>query len=290
MTDTLIAEAPAAADAPADYIARLAQAGDGPHDIATAALMFAALDHPDRKLEPYRRHISEIAEAARAELSFCRDAEDAAQALSHLLAVRYGFDGERGEYDEPANADLLSVIDRRRGLPVTLGILYMHAARAAGFEACGLYAPGHFLLKLTVRGTEAVVDAFNGGAIVDRERATSPHPRAGALFADAAAPDEPNPFEPVSDVEVLLRLQNNLKNRALKARDSARACEILRRMSVIAPKRAIVWMELARLEEGVGSLSAARKAYERCLDATRPGDLFQNEASLALRALKRKLN
>lgn len=290
MSETLTADAPPSEAAPADYIAILGQSGDGPHDLALAAVMFAALDHPDRKLEPYRKHLAEIAQAAHAELGFARDAEDAAQSLAQLLGVRYGYDGERGEYDEPANADLLSVIDRRRGLPVTLGILYIHAARAAGLEACGLYAPGHFLLKLTVRGTDAVIDPFNGGSIIDRERATSSHPRAGALFSESGAPGEPDPFEPVSDTEVLLRLQNNLKNRALKARDSARAAEILRRMAVIAPKRAIIWMELARLEEGAGSLSAARRAYERCLEATRPGDPFQNEASISLRALKRKLN
>jgi regulator of sirC expression with transglutaminase-like and TPR domain len=290
MSDTLVADAPRTAVAPADYIRQIAVAGEGPHDLATAALMFAALDHPDRKLEPYRAHLAEIAEAARAELSFSRDAEDAALSLAQLIAGRYGYDGERSEFDEPANGDLYSVIDRRRGLPVTLGILYIHAARAAGLEACGLYAPGHFLLKLSVRGSEVVIDAFNGGALVDREHAGAAHPRAGALFPDPGGPGEPSPFEPVSDTEVLLRLQNNLKNRALKAGDAARASEILRRMGVIAPKRAIIWMELGRLEEGVGALSAAARAYESCLEATRLGDPLQNEASIALRALKRKLN
>ena len=51
-------------------------------------------------------------------------------------------------YDDPQNADLMAVIDRRRGLPVALGILYIHAARAAGLEASGLNTPDHFLLQL----------------------------------------------------------------------------------------------------------------------------------------------
>ena len=54
------------------------------------------------------------------------------------MVGRYGYDGDRLSYDDPRNADLMAVIDRRRGLPVALGILYIHAARAAGFEARGL--------------------------------------------------------------------------------------------------------------------------------------------------------
>jgi len=53
--------------APADYLARLGQSGDGPHDIATAALMLSALDHPEKKLAPFRAHLAELAQAARAQ-------------------------------------------------------------------------------------------------------------------------------------------------------------------------------------------------------------------------------
>ena len=52
---------------PADYLWRLGQSGEGPHDIAFAALMLAALDHPETKLAFYRAHLSELADAARKE-------------------------------------------------------------------------------------------------------------------------------------------------------------------------------------------------------------------------------
>ena len=66
---------------PADYLLRLAKAGEGPHDIATAALMLAALDHPEKQLAPYFAHLAELSEAARAEATFARDGESAARAL-----------------------------------------------------------------------------------------------------------------------------------------------------------------------------------------------------------------
>jgi regulator of sirC expression with transglutaminase-like and TPR domain len=269
---------------PADYLRRLGQAGDGPHDIAGAALMLSALDHSGRELEPYYKHLHEIAEHAKAEARLASTAEDAARAMAGLLVGHYGYDGDRLSYDDPQNADFIAVIDRRRGLPVALGILYMHAARAAGFEAAGLNTPGHFLLRISQRGQEALIDPFNGGAAVERERLGAPPIMASQESADVRAP------ETVSDIDVLLRLENNLKLRALQAGERTRSLEIAKRMVLIAPKKPELWIDLARLNESVGALGAAQKAYEACLSLLKPGAGYHNEAALALAALKRKLN
>jgi regulator of sirC expression with transglutaminase-like and TPR domain len=276
--------------APADFLWRLGQTGDGPHDIAVAALMLAALDHPQKRLASYRAHLSEIAEAAKTEAGLVREAEVGARALGAVMVGRYGYDGERMHYDEPVNADLISVIERRRGLPVTLGILYIHAGRAAGMDARGLFAPGHFLLKIAVKGSEALIDPFNGGIAFDRERLSAPHLGAPPRLRQPTVSDEPNPFEPVSDTDVLLRLLNNLRSRALKARNTARAIEVSQRMALIAPKRPALWLELGRMQEAAGSLSSARLSYDNSLKASPVGNPFHNEATLALQALKRRLN
>jgi regulator of sirC expression with transglutaminase-like and TPR domain len=57
----------------------------------------------------------------------------------------------------------MRVIDRRKGLPVTLGILYLHAARAQGWSIVGLSFPGHFLLRIDHKGARAIIDPFNDG-------------------------------------------------------------------------------------------------------------------------------
>jgi regulator of sirC expression with transglutaminase-like and TPR domain len=275
--------------APTDYLVRLGRAGEGPHDIAKAALMLAALDHLDKPLAPYFAHLTELAEAARAAVSFTRDGESAAQALGEVLTRRFGYEGDRTDYDDPDNADMIKVIERRRGLPVALGILYIHAARAARIEAQGLYAPGHFLLRIVVKGSEALVDPFAGGATVEREP-VEPHMALPMFAPDPTSGEVPGPYEPVSDVDVLLRLQNNIRSRALKAHNSTRAIEIGRRMAQLAPHRPPLWLELARLHESAGALSAARTAYEHCATASRPGDAIHNEATLALQALRRRIN
>jgi regulator of sirC expression with transglutaminase-like and TPR domain len=269
---------------PADYIRELGQAGDGPHDIARAAVMLSALDHAGRQLDPYLQHLAEIAALARKEARLSLTAEDGARALSALLAGRYGYDGDRLSYDDPNNADFLSVIDRRRGLPVALGVLYIHAARAAGFESVGLNTSGHFLLRIALRGTEALIDPFNGGVTLDRETLGAP-PRMGA-----PQPNDPRLAESISDVDVLLRLEGNLKVRVLQLGERTRGLEIAKRMVLIAPGRAEMWIDLARLNEGTGALGAAQKAYEACLALAPQGAALHNEAALALHALKRRLN
>jgi regulator of sirC expression with transglutaminase-like and TPR domain len=264
---------------PLDYLRRMGESGSDPLDIAHAALMLAALDHPERPLEPYLARLREIEEAMKVQAPLIVRAEDGAQALVDLLVRRLGYDGDRLEYDDPRNADLMAVIDRRRGLPVALGILYMHAARAAGMRASGLNTQSHFVLRLAHRSEELTIDPFNGGVAVDRQH-----------MPVELRPEDAGLAQLVSDADVLLRLQNNLKMRALEAGDSPRGLEVARRMVLIAPRRPDLWFDVARLNEAVGVLGAARDAYGMCLELAPPGRGLHNEAAISLAQLKRRLN
>jgi regulator of sirC expression with transglutaminase-like and TPR domain len=261
-----------------DFLRAIGEAGEGPHDIARAALMLSALDHPDAPLELFERHLDDIAEAMRQQAPSIRRVADGAAHLSHLLSTKLAYDGDRLTFDDPRNADLITVIERRRGLPVALGILYMHAARAAGMSASGLNTQSHFLVRIGHRHDDLTIDPFNGGAVLEGGRAIP------AALGDAEL------AEPVGDIDVLLRLQNNQKMRAVDAGKTERALEIAGRMVLIAPRRGELWFDLARLNEASGILGAARRAYERCLDLSLRGDALHNEAALSLTDLKRRLN
>ena len=272
-------------ETPWEYLVRLGKSGGGPHDLATAALMLAGLDHPEADLKPFMAHLAEIAEAAKAESAFARSPEQAARSLSDLLHGRFGYDGDQVRYDAPENADMISVIVNRRGLPVALGILYIHAARAAGAKAFGLSAPNHFLMMIQAAGGETVIDPFNAGRTIEHERSARP-----PQLAEPPPAGRKQVVKPVSDVDVLLRLQNNLKTCALEANDIPRAVTILQRMLVIAPSEANLWLEMGRLQESAQALGAAADAYERSLALDRNQANAANEAGLALQSLKRRLN
>ena len=265
-----------------EYLRQMGRAGEGPHNIARAALMLASLDHPTVPLQPSFAHLEEMRQLAENEAPLMFTVEEGARLLSNLLAGRFGYDGDRIAYDDPRNANLIQVIARRRGMPVALSILYIHAARAAGLTASGLDTPAHFLVMLAKNGSEVLIDPFNGGAMLDSDHLASP-PRMGGTEGMHLA-------QPVSDTDVLLRLENNLKVRALHVGDRARALEIAKRMVVIGPGKAELWLNLARLNEGAGVLGHARKAYEACLEIARPGQNLHNEAAIGLSGLKRMIN
>ena len=116
-------------------------------DIAEAALACAAMERPGLDLAPYRAHLAAVAR----DMTAVEAAEPPAL-LADVLAERHGYRGDRDSYDDLDNADLARVIDRRRGLPVALAILWMHAARSRGWDCVGLNTPNHFVIQLDARG------------------------------------------------------------------------------------------------------------------------------------------
>src|SRR3546814_5238706 len=107
---------------------------DWSSDVCSSDLL-AALNRPQLGLERYRHHLSLLTRDI-AELAGRQGAADSLEqrlaVLNAVLVERYGYRGDGETYDDMVNANLMRVIDRRRGLPVALGILYLHGARAQG--------------------------------------------------------------------------------------------------------------------------------------------------------------
>src|SRR3546814_6699790 len=132
------------------------------------------------------------------------------------------------------NANLMRVIDRRRGLPVALGILYLHGARAQGCAICGLNFPGHFLLRLDLGAERSIIDPFNGGQPRDAVELR-------ALLKGMAGENaelRPEHTRPVGCRDVLLSLQNNIKMRYVQEEGSVEDLAILENMLMMGQARA----------------------------------------------------
>ena len=113
----------------------LREVGNGPEhdfDIARAALHLAALNRAQPDLDPFEAHLvqlgTELSEAVVTSQS--ASLADDAKALANVMVVSNGYRGDDQTYDDLQNADLMNVIERRKGLPVALGILYMHGQNA----------------------------------------------------------------------------------------------------------------------------------------------------------------
>src|SRR5207247_4040367 len=135
--------------------------------IAEAALALASFERPRVDLGHYRDHLRLIARDVGQHPDAAGDLAARARALNEIILLKYGYSGDALTYDDLQNANLIRVVDRRKGLPVALGILYIHAARAQGWDAVGLGFPGHFLVRLTEGAERLILDPFHGGRVCD---------------------------------------------------------------------------------------------------------------------------
>ncbi|HWA43637.1 MAG TPA: transglutaminase-like domain-containing protein [Hypericibacter adhaerens] len=270
-----------------DYLASIGAAPEATVDLASAALALASLDRPQASLAAARAHLTALGQAvANAFAVAGRDDLDACRfALAAVLARQEGYDGDRDNYDDLANANLLSVIERRRGLPVALGILYLHAARWQGWDAVGLDFPGHFVIRLEHAGGRAILDPFNGGAVLEVAELR----RLVKVVHGPAAELEARHYDPLPDRAVLLRLENNIKRRLIAARALSAAAEHVRRMLLFAPDENGLWRELGLIEAESGNLRAAAEALERFTAAASESSERQ-QARRLIRELKSRLN
>lgn len=261
---------------------------DGDIDLAGAALWLAALDRPRVGLERYHHHLDVLAKdtAARAAENGAKSSLTArVEALNGALREDHGYSGDRLTYDDPQNANLMRVIDRKKGLPVALGILYVHAARAQSWAIEGLNFPGHFLLRMDLEGARVILDPFDDGAVREPNDLRDILQRVGGEDAEL----RPEYTAPVSNREILLRLRNNIKLRLLRDGKTQAALEVLESMLMVAPGHAQHWREAGLIHAHLGNLRAAVLALEHVLDLG-AGPREMHEAARLIQDLTKRLN
>jgi regulator of sirC expression with transglutaminase-like and TPR domain len=253
--------------------------------IAEAALALASFERPRVGLARYREQLELIARDVGRHRGAAGDLAARALALSEVIILKHRFSGDRLDYDDLQNANLMRVIDRRKGLPVVLGILFIHAGRAQGWEMAGLAFPGHFLVRLSEDRQQLIIDPFHDGRVCGAAELRE------LLKAVAGADREllPAYYAPVADRDVLLRLQNNLKSRLLQEKSSEQAAQVVETMLMLAPDFAELWHEAGVLYREVGNIRAAAAALEQYVMRA-PDGAARHRAAAMLQQLRLQLN
>ena len=235
--------------------------------IGAVALQFARIDAPEADWVAAQALLSRIARraVARAADDELADGGDIARRralLAELLHGEFGFSGDAQTYDDMANANLIHVLERRQGLPVALGVLWLHAAEAVGWGAHGLNAPGHFLLALEHARGQIVLDVFAGGVQLQPPELRSLIKRVAGEQAEL----RPGMLAPMTNRDVLLRLQNNIKLRRVQANDLEGGLSATRDMLRIAPGEAGLWREAGLIEHRLERIGAALASLDKALE------------------------
>jgi regulator of sirC expression with transglutaminase-like and TPR domain len=269
----------------ARYLRTLAAQGAAVLPIGEAALALASFERPRVGLARYRQHLAALSRDVGRHNGAAGGLADRARALNEVILLKYGYSGDELTYDDLQNANLMRVVDRRKGLPVALGILYLHAARAQGWDGVGLAFPGHFLIRLADGPERLILDPFHGGRACDAAVLRE------LLKAMAGQEVElaPEHYAPVADRDVLLRLQNNLKSRLLQMGRHERALRVVETMLLLAPDLAGLWQEAGLMQAQIGNLRAAAQTFEEFIRRA-PEGAARHQAAVLLQQLKAKLN
>jgi regulator of sirC expression with transglutaminase-like and TPR domain len=252
---------------------RIADQPDEHIDLGEAALLFASLDLPTSDVSFYRDHLSAIGDAvgdyaAQHDFGDNPTPEQMIEAINQILVSHFHYVGDDETYDDLDNANLMRVIDRRRGLPVALGILYLSAARAQGWTAAGLNFPGHFLIRIESHdGRRVIIDPFHEGRVMEP-------PALRDLLKIVAGPGvelEATHYRTVSNRDVLIRLQNNVKTRRLDKGLFKDAVDAVEGMLLLAPQSLALWREAGVLHMRTGHLKRAIESFEKFVSLAQDG-------------------
>jgi len=258
------------------FLAEVGRGADDGFPLMEAAIACAIHEDPTRDPALARDLTAQAAERLAERLK----RESPEEALAETMAGDLRLAGDLITYDHPDNTDVLAVCERRRGIPVTLGVFYLDAAQRCGLKVRGVDFPGHFLLRIeTVEGPLAL-DPFSEGRVVLPSELTRRALHAG-LTPDVADRLE-TLMAPASDRQVLIRLQNNIFARAVAARDFARAERSALRRALIDPKDHRPWIDVAAAREGQGALAGALQALAKA-------QTLDGGAAIAARAARERV-
>jgi regulator of sirC expression with transglutaminase-like and TPR domain len=244
-----------------EYFASLV-ADDASLSVLEAALSIAQDDYPALDCQNVLAEIDGLAARLKARIASDAAPMQRLRLLNRFFFQELGFAGNVNDYYDARNSYLHFVLQSRRGIPITLAVLYAEIASQIGLHASGVSFPGHFLVKLRMPQGEVVIDPFTGQSMsreaLDallvpyrrREGATGDAPVSLALFLQAASPRQ-----------IIARMLRNLKEIHRGNEDWRRLHAVMQRLVVLLPgaweerrDRGLAAAELGSVREAVADL------------------------------------
>jgi len=248
-----------------DRFRALAARPESQTGLAEGALILANEVRPEMNIEAGLSLLNELTERVSPLVEAAETPSAAVSKLNHALFELEQFRGNQERYDDPRNSFLDEVLSTRRGLPITLSVLYVEIARRLGQVAYGVGFPGHFLAKVVdlddLPEQEMIVDPFFGRVLslddcADRVRAAA----GDDVELDVAW------LQPVTANDIYTRMLNNLKLLYLRQGDGLGALGCFDRIVILAPHAAFEFRDRGMLLERMDCVHAAIDDYGRFLE------------------------
>lgn len=256
-------------------------------DLAQEALRLAAAQQPGISLERYQNHLRKIAqEVGERHMELCNagaydNAETRLAALKHILSDKHGYTGDREDYNNIQNASLIRTIDRGKGMPITLSILYIATGRAQGWDVDGINFPGHFVCRIEHDGQRVIFDPFENCKIL---QAADLRVLLKQVLGEQAELSI-DYFKAATNRQILIRLQNNIKSRQIEMEDYEGALRTVEDMRRIDPQEYRLLLDAGVLYARAHKPDDAIAALEEYIKLA-PDARDRRDAELLLRQIR----
>ncbi len=256
-------------------------------DLVGCALAMAAIESPGISIERFQNHIKKLEEevAARHALLIKEGAVDDAAtqlaALKHIIADQHEYIGDENTYDDLQNVNLMRVIERRKGMPVTLALIYIHVGQAQGWQVEALSFPAHVVCRIEKNGMRILFDPFNCCAVL---QAADLRNLLKTLLGPQAELSNTY-YNPATKRELLIRMQNNIKLRQIESEDYIGALKTIDVMRLLDPGEYRLLFDAGVLYARTNQAMAAIDSLEEYLDRA-PVAENQHDALVLLQQIK----
>lgn len=228
--------------------------------LAETALLVAHTAYRDLDVPSCLDGVRVLSEQLRTRLAPEASVQDKLAELNQLLYGDLRFGPDTDNYYDPRNSFLNDVLTRRRGIPITLSVLYIELGRSVGLDLDGVAFPGHFLVRCEVDGGMVIIDAYHHGKSLSlddlRERLQQSQ--------GAELPDEHllPLLEPARPRDIVLRMLRNLKGIYLEGRQHGEALTVVDWLVVLDPDSAPDLRDRGLVYEALECSRAALADYE----------------------------
>jgi regulator of sirC expression with transglutaminase-like and TPR domain len=216
-----------------DYFSSL-MADDESLPLTEAALSIAQDAYPDLDLQATLAEIDELVVRARRRMPDDADIKQKVDALNRYFFRELGFSSNLNDYYDPDNSHLNVVLRRRRGIPISLAVVYLEMAEQLGLPVRGVSFPGHFLLRVAVPGQDLMLDPTNGQTLSEAQMVEMLEPyvqRVGESISSALRVL----LQPATRREIIARMLRNLKGIYLQTERWQRLLAVQQRLVIVLP-------------------------------------------------------
>ncbi|HYG63049.1 MAG TPA: transglutaminase-like domain-containing protein [Thermoanaerobaculia bacterium] len=265
-----------------ERFAALAAFPDRDIDIFEASLLIAAEEQPGLDPDPWLRRLDLLSRELWLRLEGVEGDFDRLNQLTAFLFGELGLRGNDQDYYDPRNNFIDQVLDRRLGIPLTLGIICMEVGRRVGIPLDGVGFPGHFLVRHSLH-PNLILDPYEGGRLLtvrDCEEILERVSGGKLTF-------EPRLLRPVGPRQILVRMLNNLRGIYLNQGEFGRALSVVERVQLLIPEDPEVLRDHGFLSLQWGDPSQGIEELERYLDCE-PEAEDQEEVRAVLAEARRR--